>query len=101
MIIRGLAGYASGYLLAWVANNMLLGLRKQMFERLLGLPDATFRQGDSGRLLNRFTIDANTMTSVATEVITVVVSEILTVVALLVVLLFMSWLLTLNFVVML
>src|SRR5690625_6207981 len=57
MIIRGLAGYASGYLLAWVANNMLLGLRKQMFERLLSLPDATFRQGDSGRLLNRFTIE--------------------------------------------
>jgi len=101
MIVRGIAGYASGYLLAWAANNMLLGLRKQMFDRLLALPDATFRQGDSGRLLNRFTIDANTMTSVATEVITVVVREVLTVIALLVVLLYMSWQLTLIVFVML
>ena len=101
MIIRGLAGYASSYLLAWVANNMLLGLRKQMFDRLLGLPDSTFRQGDSGRLLNRFTIDATNMTNVATEVITVVVREVLTVIALLGVLLYMSWQLTLIVFVML
>jgi len=101
MIVRGAASYGSSYLLAWAANNMLLRLREQMFERLLGLPDATFRQGDSGRLLNRFTIDANTMTSVATEVITVVVREILTVVALLAVLLYMSWQLTLIVFVML
>src|SRR5690625_2727232 len=101
MIVRGAESYGSSYLLAWAANNMLLRLREQMFERLLGLPDATFRQGDSGRLLNRFTIDANTMTSVATEVITVVVREILTVVALLAVLLYMSWQLTLIVFVML
>jgi len=101
MIIRGLAGYGSGYLLAWVANNMLLELRKQMFDRLLSLPDATFRQGDSGRLLNRFTIDATNMTNVATEVITVIVRETLTVVALLGVLLYMSWQLTLIVFVML
>src|SRR5690625_982924 len=101
MIIRGIAGYGSSYLLAWVANNMLLGLRKQMFERLLSLPDETFRKGDTGRLLNRFTIDATTMASVATEVITVVVREVLTVVALLAVLLYMSWQLTLIVFVML
>lgn len=101
MVIRGVAGYASNYLLAWVANNMLLGLRKQMFDRLLSLPDETFRQGDTGRLLNRFTIDATNMTNVATEVITVVVRESLTVVALLAVLLYMSWQLTLIVFVML
>src|SRR5690625_6744896 len=80
---------------------MLLGLRKQMFERLLSLPDATFRQGDSGRLLNRFTIDATNMTNVATEVITVVVRETLTVVSLLAVLLYISCQLTLLVFVML
>src|SRR5690625_6679266 len=101
MIVRGAASYGSSYLLAWAANNMLLRLREQMFERLLGLPDATFRQGAPGRLLHRFRIDANTMTSVATEVITVVVREILTVVALLAVLLYMSWQLTLIVFVML
>ena len=95
MFVRGLASYASNYLLSLVANNMLRNLRSDMFERLLLLPDSRFKQGDTGRLLNRFTIDAGTLTNVATEVITVLVREILTVVALLAVLLYMSWQLTL------
>ena len=101
MLLRGVCSFASNYLLAWVANNMLLGLRKEMFDRLLGLSDADFKRGDSGRLLNRFTIDAGTVTGLATEVITVVVRETLVVVALLGVLLYMSWQLTLIVLVML
>src|SRR5690554_829851 len=72
-----------------------------MFEMALGLSDNDFRRGDSGRLLNRFTIDAGTVTGLATEVITVVVRESLVVVALLCVLLYMSWQLTLIVLVML
>ncbi|WP_442592662.1 lipid A export permease/ATP-binding protein MsbA [Parapusillimonas sp. JC17] len=101
MFLRGVCSYASSYLLAWVANNMLLGLRKEMFDKLLGLSDEDFKRGDSGRLLNRFTIDAGTVTGLATEVITVVVRESLVVVALLCVLLYMSWQLTLIVLVML
>ena len=101
ILLRGLCSFASDYLLAWVANNMLLGIRKEMFERLLGLPDEEFRRGDTGRLLNRFTIDAGNVTMSATDVITVVVRETLVVVALIGVLLYMSWQLTLIVLVML
>ena len=101
MFLRGICAFSSSYLLAWVANNMLLGLRREMFERLLGLSDEDFKRGDSGRLLNRFTIDAGTVTGLATEVITVVVRETLVVIALLAVLLYMSWQLTLIVLVML
>lgn len=101
MLVRGLCSFASTYLLAWVANNMLLGLRKEMFDRLLSLSDEHFKRGDSGRLLNRFTIDSGVVTGIATEVITVLVREILVVVALLAVLLYMSWQLTLIVLVML
>lgn len=101
MFVRGLASYASSYLLALVANNMLRNLRTEMFQSLLSLPDSRFKQGDTGRLLNRFTIDAGTLTDVATEVITVLVREVLTVVALIAVLLYMSWQLTLIVFVML
>src|SRR3546814_5941768 len=80
---------------------MWLGLRKDMFDRLLGLPDEDFKRGDTGRLLNRFTIDAGTVTELAAEVVTVVVRETLVVVALLCVLLYMSWQLTLIVLVML
>ena len=95
ILLRGICSFVSDYLLAWVANNMLLGLRRDMFERLLALPDSEFKRGDTGRLLNRFTVDAGNITSTATSVMTVLVRESLVVVSLLGVLFYMSWQLTL------
>src|SRR3546814_5048573 len=99
--MRSVCDFFSDYLLAWVANNVLLGIRGYMFDRLLGLPDAQFKRGDTGRLLNRFTIDAGNVTGYATDVITVLVRETLVVIALICVLLYMSWMLTLIILVML
>jgi len=101
IMARGICNFFSDYLLAWVANNVLLGIRRDMFNRLLGLPDADFKRGDTGRLLNRFTIDAGNVTGYATDVITVLVRETLVVIALICVLLYMSWMLTLIILVML
>lgn len=95
IFLRGLFSFASSYLLAWVANNMLLGIRRDMFDRLLELSDSSFKRGDTGRLMNRFTIDAGNVTDLAAEVLTVIVRETLVVIALLGVLLYMSWQLTL------
>src|SRR5690606_24846010 len=95
ILVRGISSFGSSYLLAWVANNTLLGIRRDMFERLLGMSDEDFKRSDTGRLLNRFTIDAGNVTAYATDVITVIVRETLVVIALLVVLLYMSWELTL------
>jgi subfamily B ATP-binding cassette protein MsbA len=93
--LRGVCNFFSDYLLAWVANNVLLGVRADMFEKLLSMPDSEFKKGDTGRLLNRFTVDAGNVTSYATDVLTVVVRESLVVVAMIGVLLYMSWQLTL------
>lgn len=95
MLLRGVCSFFGDYLMSWMASNMLLGLRRDMFERLLSMSDNRFRMLDHGRLLNRFTIDANKVSSRAAEVIQVVVRESLTVIALLAVLLYMSWQLTL------
>jgi len=95
IVLRGVCNFFSDYLLAWVANNVLLVMRRDMFDRLLGMSDSDFKRGDSGRLLNRFTIDAGNVTGYATDVITVLVRETLVVVALICVLLYMSWVLTL------
>ncbi|MAL00999.1 MAG: lipid A export permease/ATP-binding protein MsbA [Alcaligenaceae bacterium] len=95
MFLRGICTFGSSYVTAWITNNLLLGIRREMFQRLLGLPDAEFRNGDTGRLLNRFTIDAGNVSGLATEVITVITRETLIVVSLFAVLLYMSWQLTL------
>jgi len=101
VLLRGICSFVSDYLLAWVANNMLLGLRTDMFERLLSMPDSEFKRGDSGRLMNRFTVDVGNITSTATTVMTVLVRESLVVLSLLAVLFYMSWQLTLIIVVIL
>ncbi|HYG41960.1 MAG TPA: lipid A export permease/ATP-binding protein MsbA [Bordetella sp.] len=101
IFLRGVCNFFSDYLLAWVANNVLLGIRRDMFDRLLGLPDSDFKRGDTGRLLNRFTIDAGNVTGYATDVITVLVRETLVVIALICVLFYMSWMLTLIILIML
>lgn len=99
MLIRGVANFGGGYLMAYVANKVLFTLRKDMFASLVLLPDTEFNKGDSGRLLNRFTVDATHVTQNATEVITTVVKEISVIVGILFLLLFLSWQLTLIIIV--
>ena len=99
ILLRGVCNFFSDYLLAWVANNVLLGVRRDMFEKLLNMPDSEFKKGDTGRLLNRFTVDAGNVTGYATDVATVLVRETLVVLAMIVVLLYMSWQLTLIIIV--
>ena len=94
-LLRGVLSFLSDYLLAWIANNVLLGIRKDMFEKLLGMPDAEYQKGDTGRLMNRFTIDAGNITDYATEVCIILVRDGAVVIALLAMLLYLSWQLTL------
>lgn len=94
-VLRGACAFASNYLMAWVANNVLRDLRAQMFDRVLRLPDVDLRRMGSSALLNRFTIDASTVMQHATEVFATLVREVLIVIALFGVLLYMSWQLTL------
>lgn len=101
VMLRGICSFISDYLLAWVANNMLLGLRTDMFDRLLAMPDSEFKKGDSGRLMNRFTVDVGNITTTATSVVTILVRESLVVLSLLGVLFYMSWQLALIIVVIL
>lgn len=94
-LVRGALNFLSDYLLAWAANHVLADLRREMFDRLLRLPDAYFKRMGSSLLLNRFVVDAAGVMGLATEVITVLVRETLIVVSLVGVLLYLSWQLTL------
>lgn len=95
MFIRGVFNFFGEYLMAWVANKVLFRMRKEMFDSLLHMPDTVFQKGDSGRLLNRFTVDAGNVTQHAAEVVTNLVREVFVVLAMLALLLYLSWELTL------
>ena len=95
MLVRGIFNFCGGYLMAWVANKVLFGVRAEMFHSLLRMPDTEFQKGDSGRLLNRFTVDAGNVTHYAAEIVTNLVREVFVVIALVGLLLYLSWQLTL------
>ncbi len=94
-LFRGLLTFSSDYLMSWTANGVLADMRREMFERMLRLPDTYFKSKGSSALLNRFVVDAATVMQFATEVFTVLVRETLIASALICVLFYLNWQMTL------
>jgi len=93
--IRGLANYASSFLVSSVSQRVLVQLRQAMFERLLHWPQATLENTPSGLVISKFINEASNALNLAAEVLTTLVRESLTTLALLGLLLYDNWRLTL------
>jgi len=94
-VVSGLASFVSGYANQWVGNKVILDLRRQMFERVLRLPSRYFDEVATAKLVARFTNDVNNIAAASTSVLTVLVRDSVTVAALLAILLWSNWRLTL------
>jgi len=94
-LVSGLASFASGYSSQWVSNKVILDLRREMFAKVLRLPPAFFDEVPTAQLVTRFTFDVNNLAAASTSVLTVIVRDSVTVGALLGVLLYSNWKLTL------
>jgi subfamily B ATP-binding cassette protein MsbA len=57
-VLRGLTTFASGYLLNRVSQDVLLQLRGQMFERIVGWPQSTLENTPSGTVVAKFVNEA-------------------------------------------
>jgi subfamily B ATP-binding cassette protein MsbA len=94
-LVRGLATYASSYKISSVSQAVLVELRRRMFERLLHWPQATIENTPSGMVISKFINEASNALNLAAEAMTTAVRDSLSVVALLAVLLYYNWPLTL------
>jgi subfamily B ATP-binding cassette protein MsbA len=94
-LVRGLATYASSYKISSVSQAVLVELRRRMFDRLLHWPQATLENTPSGMVISKFINEASNALNLAAEAMTTAVRDSLSVVALLGVLLYYNWLLTL------
>lgn len=94
-ILRGLLTFSSNYLNQWLMQNALAALRRDIFNKLLHLPDATFKQERSSAMLAKFTTDANNALSSLTDLITITVRESALVLFIMGYLLWLNWQLTL------
>ncbi len=95
--VRGISTYLSTIALAWVANKVVLDLRKEMFAKLLVLPSDYYANTNSGSLISKFTYDVNQVSSAATQVLVVLVRDSLAIIGLLGWMLYLDWQLTLIF----
>lgn len=96
-LCRGIGIFIGGYCMARVANNIILTLRCQLFERLTALPSAYFDLHESGHLISRITYNTSQVTTAVTDALKVFLREGLTLVFLLAYLLWTDWKLTLVF----
>jgi len=94
--MRGLAGFGSAILLNRISQWVLIGLRAQMFDRLLSWPQPAYESAPSGVVTSKFVNEASNALNAAAEVMSTAVRDSLTVLALLGVLLYHSWQLTLS-----
>lgn len=94
-LVRGIASFTSSYGLAWVANKVLIDLRRQLFSHMMRLPQEAFDRDASGLIVSRIVFEVTNVTGAATHVLTVIVKDSLIVLGLLGWLLYLNWKLTL------
>ena len=94
-IIRGAAQFLSNYWLNRVINAVLLVLREQMFNRLLGAPTEYFQKSTAANLINTVVFEVNNVLGILSSVAINLVRDSLTVVGLLGYLFYLNWKLTL------
>lgn len=94
-VVSGLASFVSGYANQWVGNKVILDLRREMFARVLRLPPGYFDDVATAKLVTKFTNDVNNIAAASTSVLTVLVRDTVTIAALLAILVYSNWRLTL------
>lgn len=96
-LIRGAAGYASTYYMAWIGWAVIKQLRSEVFAKYLTLPTAFYDEASSGELISRITFNSQKVANAASTALTVFVRDTLTSIGLLALMFWHSWQLSLCF----
>jgi len=96
-LLRGLSGFVSTYLMSTIGWTVVKKIRRQVFEKYLSMPTASFDTTSSGEMISRVTYNVRNIAVVATDCLTVLVRDSLTIVGLLGLMIYHSWKLSLGF----
>jgi len=96
-IVRGIAGFASTYYMAWIGWSVIKQLRKEVFTKYLTLPTRFYDNASSGELISRITFNSQRVAQAASTTLTIMVRDSLTAIGLLGLMFFQSWELSLCF----
>ena len=94
-VVRGAAGFVSQYGMSWAANRGVLDLRAAMFARLLDAAPSLFSRNTASQLINTVTYEVQSGANQLVHSLQSLVRDSLVLVAMLGVLLYLNWQLTL------
>jgi subfamily B ATP-binding cassette protein MsbA len=98
-LTRGIANFISSYCMSWVGREVIRELRRAMFDKLLHLPTSFYDKTPSGELLSKLIYDVEQVNQAATNALANVIRDGFTIVGLLIWMSYISWLLTVVFIV--
>ncbi len=93
--LRGFAHFASQYALARIANEGMVKLRRQLFDRLLAAELSLFARQNASQLANTLVYEVQTGTTLLVQALLNLARDSFSVVALMAYLLYLNWSLTL------
>ncbi|MFV2057921.1 MAG: lipid A export permease/ATP-binding protein MsbA [Thiohalomonadales bacterium] len=96
-VVRGIGSFLSTYCMAWIGRNVIRDLRNDMFAHLIHLPARFYDKTSKGILTSKLIFDVEQVATATTTVITVVIRDSLTVIGLLIWMIYLSWQLSLFF----
>ena len=98
-LIHGIGGFLGNFFISRVGINVVADLRKQLFAKLLYLPNRYYDQHNSGESVSILIYNIQQVTGSVTNAIKTLLRDGLTVIALFSYLFYLNWQLTLSFVV--
>ena len=96
-IIRSFGIFLTIYFMAKVGRSLVFRLREMMFENLLDLPVSFYDKTSSGDIMSRISHNVELLSSVAARSLIILIRDTLTIVGLLIWMFYLSWELTLIF----
>ncbi|HVV68408.1 MAG TPA: lipid A export permease/ATP-binding protein MsbA [Gammaproteobacteria bacterium] len=100
-ILRGFAVFMSTYYIAKVGKSVVMDFRQQMFAHMLRLPASFYDTQSSGQLLSRLIFNVEQVTEATTNALMIMVQDGVLAIGLIVVMISLSWQMTLMFMVIL
>ncbi|NLS13039.1 lipid A ABC transporter ATP-binding protein/permease MsbA [Vibrio sp. SM6] len=95
MFIRGVANFVSAYALSWVSGNVVMQIRRMVFNHFMHMPVSYFDKEKTGSLLSRITYDSEQVSAATSQALVSIVREGASIIGLLVLMFYNSWQLSL------
>ncbi|NOY66526.1 MAG: lipid A export permease/ATP-binding protein MsbA [Gammaproteobacteria bacterium] len=96
-LARGIAGLISTVAINWVSTRLVMDIRRDMFERILSLPNNYFDQQSTGSIASTITYTVNQVASGCTNALIIGVRDSVAILGLLAWMFYLDWKLSLIF----